>query len=72
VAAPQNVSLPPFFTLTRGMVVEILAVDSAFGSPISGVILSDMALSVGQDDDAPPVKLPPLDPAFLPGETSLV
>jgi hypothetical protein len=72
MAAPQNVSLPPFFTLTNGMVVRLVALSPTSGGELGGVILNDMALSVGQDDDGPPVKLPPLDPAFLPGESILV
>jgi hypothetical protein len=60
VAAPHIAGLPPFFTLTQGMAVRLTALDPTDGSEVSGVILSNMALSVDQEDAdlAPPKDLP--------------
>jgi hypothetical protein len=52
MAAPKNASLAPFLTLTKGMRVRINALDPTDGSEVSGVIVSNVALSVDQDDAA--------------------
>lgn len=71
MAAPQNVSLMPFFQLTRGMQIRITALDPTSGDPVTGVVLSNMALSVDQDT-GPPLGNANTSPGFLPGEQVLV
>lgn len=50
MAAPALASLPPFFTLTKGQTVRFTALDPADGSLIAGVVISNMSLSVDQED----------------------
>jgi hypothetical protein len=59
VAAPKNASLAPFLTLTKGMRVRINALDATSGAEVAGVIVSNVALSVDQDDsDLSPAPTP--------------
>jgi hypothetical protein len=69
VAAPKNASLAPFLTLTKGMRVRINALDPTDGSAVSGVIVSNVALSVDQVDDTPGSNLPVDTPWLVPVTT---
>lgn len=67
MAVPSLATLPPFFTLTKGQTVRFTALDPTDGSLISGVNISNMSLSVDQEDTEIPGNSTPLFPAFLPG-----
>jgi len=65
MAAPMNVRLPPFFTLSDGMQLRVTAIDATTGATVAGVVISDIQLSV--DPVAPP------EPDFaLPGTIELL
>jgi hypothetical protein len=67
VAAPVNATLPPFFVLTRGMQVRVATLDPTDGSAVTGVVVTNMSLSVEQEDAATPSQPPPISGALLPG-----
>jgi predicted acyltransferase len=67
MAAPELASLPPFFTLTKGQTVRFTALDAASGATVAGVVISNMSISVDQEDTALGGNPVPLFPAYLPG-----
>lgn len=66
MAAPQNASLAPFFSMSDGMQIVITAVDATTGATVTGVVVSNVSLSV--DPDTPSEPIPATNPtgAFLP------
>lgn len=54
------------------MSVRITALHPTTGALVGGVVLSNMALSVDQEDDSAPAQIVKLDGAFLPGAEQLV
>ena len=60
MAAPQNVSLPPFFVLEAGMQVVVTAVDATTGAVVAGVKVCGVSIDV--DNIEPIVLEPPLSP----------
>lgn len=68
MAAPDQASLPPFFTLTKGQTVRFTALDPTDGSVVSGVTISGMRLSVDSTDALPPAAAVAVQPVyFMPG-----
>ena len=59
MAAPQIISLPPFFTLASGMVVRVTAVDPATNATVAGVSISGVSIDVDTPDQ------PGIDPGFV-------
>lgn len=53
--APQNASLPAFFTLDNGYMIRITAQDPTDGTEVSGVVVSDASLAVDQRDASTPI-----------------
>lgn len=67
--APMNVSLPPFMTLTDGMVIRITALDPLTGNVVSAVNVSGVVISVDQDATPPEASSPgTASGAYLAGE----
>lgn len=64
VPAPQNVSLPPFFTLTNGYTVRVTALDPTSGAVVAGVIASNVSIAVDQSGPVP-TEEQPKGPVFL-------
>jgi hypothetical protein len=46
MAAPMNVSLPPFFELSDGMQIVVTALDATTGNLVSGVVVSGVSVDV--------------------------
>ena len=57
--APQDASLPPFFTLTNGYTVRVTAQDPTDGSVASSVVASNVSISVNQIPSVASAGLPP-------------
>jgi hypothetical protein len=70
MAAPMQVSLPPFFSFEKGMTIRLTALDATTGDPVTGVVVSGASLDVDTDDDVPVV--PPAQPgtAFAFGDVA--
>jgi len=66
MAAPQNVSLPPFFVLEAGMQVVVTAVDATTGAVVSGVKVSGVSIDVDDVGEGPVAPVVPLVPGELP------
>jgi uncharacterized membrane protein YeiB len=71
MAAPKNASLAPFLTLTKGMQVRIHALDPVSGAAVAGVVVSNVALSVDQEDAGDNALPVTVSPAYLQGSEQL-
>ena len=71
MAAPQIVSLPPFFTLASGMIVRVTAVDPATNATVAGVSISGVSIDVDTPDPTPPPLELAFSPAFSQGGVSV-
>jgi hypothetical protein len=58
MAAPQQAGLPPFFTLSSGMVVRLTALDATTGAVVTGVQVGNVAISIDKEAIAGPVLIP--------------
>jgi hypothetical protein len=68
MAAPQIVSLPPFFQMSDGMHVVVTAIDATTGAVVPNVIVSDVSIDVDTDEGAPPIAAPnPVQGAYTTG-----
>lgn len=50
MSVPENASLYPFFTLSKGQTVRFTALDPTDNSTVTGVVISKMVLGVNQED----------------------
>jgi len=67
MAAPQNVSLPPFFFMSDGMQIVVTALDAATGNTVAGVTVANVSVDVDSQTAAVAEdELPPPSPLLIP------
>lgn len=66
MSVPENASLYPFFTLSKGQTVRFTALDPTDNSDVTDVVITAMVLGVNQDDTVLDQDLPVDTPWLVP------